>query len=169
VEREYWGQKALQTAFFFFVLRQKLRRPGVPLYWFLISKGYKTYLLLSRNFHEYWPRHDRETPLPIAALMDGLARARFGALWDPTAGIVRMAGRGDRLKQGVVPVDADALSQADIRYFVTKNRGYVQGDELVCVGLVDLTFALSYAKKRLARAVGIKRTEGAWISRPASF
>jgi hypothetical protein len=168
VERAYWGQKALQTAFFLFILRQKVRRPGTPLYWFLISKGYKTYLLLSRNFVEYWPRHDRETPPAVAELMDGLARARFGELWDPAAGILRMQGRDGRLRQGVAPVDRESLAQADIRYFVTKNPGYVRGDELVCVGVVDATFALSYAAKRLARVLGIRGVEEAWVSRPAS-
>ena len=168
VERDYWGQKALQTAFFFFILRQKLLRPGTPLYWFLISKGYKTYLLLSRNFVEYWPRHDQETPADVAQLMDRLAGGRFGELWDKAAGILRMDGRDGRLKSGVAPVDQEALSQPDIAFFVAKNPGYVEGDELVCVGVVDFTFALSYAAKRTLRSLGVRNPERAWVSRPAS-
>ena len=64
VDREGWGQTALQIAFLKFIIRYKLSHPLMPVYWFLISKGYKTYLLLSRNFPTYWPRHDRETPHP---------------------------------------------------------------------------------------------------------
>jgi hypothetical protein len=170
VDRAYWGQKALQTAFFFFILRKKLAHPGTPLYWFLISKGYKTYLLLSRNFVEYWPRHDQPTSARAAALMDVLAGSKFGPLWDAEAGILRMQGRDGRLKQGVAPVDQEALAEDDIRFFVTKNPGYVEGDELVCLGLVDKTFALAYARKRVARAflaVG-QSVERTWQSRPAS-
>jgi hypothetical protein len=172
VEASYWGQKALQTAFFFFILRQKLARPATPLYWFLISKGYKTYLLLSRNFVEYWPRHDQATPEGVLGLMDRLAEERFGDLWDAEAGILRMNGRDGHLKQGVAPVDPDALKHADIQYFVQKNPGYVDGDELVCVGVIDATFATAYAKKRVMRALGLRAVveerEREWVSRPAS-
>lgn len=170
VDRAYWGQKALQTAFFFFILRKKIENPGTPLYWFLISKGYKTYLLLSRNFVEYWPRHDQPTSKRAAALMDVLAGGKFGPLWDAEAGILRMQGKDGHLKQGVAPVDQEALAEDDIRFFVTKNPGYVEGDELVCLGLVDKTFALAYARKRIARAFSAigQSVERTWQSRPAS-
>src|SRR4029079_15523392 len=62
VDDMYWGQSTLQRAFFRYVLALKVRNPTVPLYWFLISKGFRTYLLLSRNFPEYWPRHEASTP-----------------------------------------------------------------------------------------------------------
>lgn len=168
VEKEYWGQKALQTAFFVFILKTKLANPTTPLYWFLISKGYKTYLLLSRNFVEYWPRHDAATPAWQTKLVDALARNKFGDAWDADAGVLRMDGRDGRLKQGVAPVDQSALAHPDIRFFVTKNPNYVAGDELVCVGLVDLKFALAYAAKQLRRALGVGRdTEREWASETA--
>ena len=81
-----------------------------------------------------------------------------------------MQGRDGHLKQGVAPVDQDALAEDDIRFFVTKNPGYVEGDELVCLGLVDKTFVLAYARKRIARvifAIG-QSMERTWQSRPAS-
>lgn len=169
VDKEYWGQKALQTAFFFFILRTKLANPMTPLYWFLISKGYKTYLLLSRNFVEYWPRHDQATPAWQSKLVDALARQKFGDAWDAGAGVLRMNGKDGRLKQGVAPVDPSALAHADIRFFVTKNPGYVVGDELMCVGLVDLKFAFAYANKRIRRTLGLGRnTEREWASETAS-
>ncbi len=185
VDQAYWGQKALQTAFFLFLLRTKLSNPGTPLYWFLVSKGYKTYLLLSRSFLEYWPRHDQPTPAWQAGLLDALARDRFGSLWDADAGILRMQGSDGKLKQGVAVVDQAAMAQPDIRFFVSKNRGYAEGDELACIGLIDLPFALAYAKKRVARLLGLgfgrlggnapfpqgpkhQPTEPEWVSKTAS-
>ena len=50
IHQDYWGQGALGVAFLKFLFLQKLKHPLSPLYWFLISKGYKTYLLLTRNF-----------------------------------------------------------------------------------------------------------------------
>ena len=56
IAQAYWGQKALQRVFTRYVVGVKLRHPLQRVYWFLITKGYKTYLLLSRYFPEYWPR-----------------------------------------------------------------------------------------------------------------
>lgn len=165
VEKEYWGQRALQTAFFLFILRTKLQHPTTPVYWFLISKGYKTYLLLSRNFEEYWPRHDAETPRWQRTLLDRLARDKFGPLWDSTAGVLRMGGRDGHLKPGVAPIDAADLEHEDIRFFVTMNPNYVAGDELACIGLIDLSFALSYLRKRARRVIRLR--EDGWASTTA--
>ena len=138
-----------------------------PLYWFLISKGYKTYLLLSRNFQDYWPRHDAATPDFERTLIDALARDKFGEAWDADAGILRMGGRDGKLKHGVAPVDRAALTQADIRFFVTKNQGYVDGDELACIGLVYIEFAVAYTKKRLSRMLRSKPADRTWASETA--
>ena len=42
IDREYWGQKQLQLAFARLLARLKLAAPARPLYWLLISKGYRT-------------------------------------------------------------------------------------------------------------------------------
>ena len=36
------------------------------------------------------------------------------------------------LKPGVVPLDAAALADPDIAFFLEKNPGHAEGDELVC-------------------------------------
>jgi hypothetical protein len=50
VEKAYWGQRVLGKAFLRFLFTEKLRHPFEPLYWLLISKGYKTYLMMANNF-----------------------------------------------------------------------------------------------------------------------
>ena len=62
INEGYWGQTALQRSFTRYVLWQMVTHPTLPVYWFLISKGYKTYLLLSRNYVEHWPRWEEPTP-----------------------------------------------------------------------------------------------------------
>jgi hypothetical protein len=49
IERSYWGQGILGKAFLSYMLKQKLKNPFRTFYWFLISKGYKTYLLMANN------------------------------------------------------------------------------------------------------------------------
>ena len=153
VEKEYWGQTVLQKAFLGYVLRQKLSSGWVPTYWFLISKGYKTYLLLSRNFPVYWPRHDRPTPVWENELLSELASHKFGEAWIPELGILHFPDKKGRLKEDVAPIDEKLFQYPDIAFFARKNPGHLQGDELCCLGLVDFWLPFSYGKKLLFRKV----------------
>jgi hypothetical protein len=151
LERAYWGQPALQRAFYLLLMQTKLAHPATPVFWFLISKGYRTYLLLSRNFPGYWPRHDAPTPGWQAQLIDALARRRYGDLYQ--GGVLRHAQESCRLREEVAPVSPELLAQPDIRFFVEKNPGHQRGDELCCLGEVDARLAVSFFVKHLRRAV----------------
>jgi hypothetical protein len=59
LHHEYWGDRSLKDGFVRYMLKLKLSNPLRRVYWLLISKGYKTYLLMAKNFVEYYPRHDR--------------------------------------------------------------------------------------------------------------
>lgn len=164
VDPAYWGQRALQNAFGAYISRAKLRHPFVPVYWFLVSKGYKTYLLLARNFPDHWPRRTRTTPAWERGALDALSRERFGSSWDPERGLVR-APQKDRLKAGVAPIDEDALANEDVRFFLRANPGWAAGDELACLGRVDAGVWARYLLKQAKRRVTRDARRDAW---PAS-
>lgn len=151
VDAAYWGQSALHWTFLRFLVRQKLRAIGTPLYWFLISKGYKTYLLLARNFPEHWPRHDRSTPTNAQAILDTLSRGRYGEAYDPTRGVLSFPEPHGRLRTCVAPLTEAELTHPDIRFFAERNPRHVEGDELCCLGHVDLGFVLRGARRSMLR------------------
>ena len=62
IDKEYWGKSFLQISFGRYVLARKLKRPFEPLYWMLISKGYKTYLMMRRNYPWSFPQVGRDCP-----------------------------------------------------------------------------------------------------------
>jgi hypothetical protein len=163
VDPTYWGQTALQRGWLEYAMRSKLRFLGCPLYWFLITKGYKTYLLLTRNFPEHWPRHDRPLTPFARALLDALAAEKFGDEYLPGPGIVRHAVPEGRLREAVAPIDAAHLRHPDIRYFVERNPGHAAGEELCCLGRIDLGLATYYLSK-LARRTA-RRLLPAWLAR----
>jgi hypothetical protein len=163
VDPAYWGQTALQRGWLEYAMRQKLQFLGCPFYWFLITKGYKTYLLLSRNFPEHWPRHDRPlAPFP-AALLDTLAAEKFGAEYRAEQGIVRHGEPQGRLREAVAPIDAEHLAHPDIAFFVERNPGHASGDELCCLGRIDLGLASFYLTKLARRSA--RRLLPAWLAR----
>lgn len=137
----FWGQTALQRAFIWYLMAQRHARPSVPVYWFLITKGYRTYLLISRYFPNHWPRHDSPFPAREGALVDSLCRSRFGAAWDAGAGLLRYAGSDAvRLADALAHVPKRLEADPDVRFFMQKNPRWAEGDELCCLARADDEF-----------------------------
>jgi hypothetical protein len=154
IEEGYWGQSALQREFVRYVIKLKLKNPFRAVYWFLISKGYKTYLLLSRNYWTYWPRWNKPTPCWEASLIDELATEKYSTAYDADTGVLRFDAPEGRLKNGVAPIDDELRTHPDINYFCDRNPGHGAGDELCCLGKVDvllwLKFSIRLVKKLFA-------------------
>lgn len=151
--KTHWRQTVLQRGFLRYVIGVKLRHPLTPVYWFLISKGYKTYLLLARNFDEYWPRYDRATPAWQAAVLDDFARRRFGEAWRPELGLLKFPECEGRLKCDVAQVDDRARELPEVRFFEERNPGHADGDELCCLGRISPRLAGWYLAKAARKAL----------------
>lgn len=128
----FWGTPALPSVWIKHVLALAAEMPQ-PVYWLLISSGYKSYRFLPVFYREFYPRHDCPTPPDIQAIRDELAYQRFGDQYDPASGIVRFAGGATPLRPGIADVSAERQRNPHIRFFVERNPGHGQGDELVCL------------------------------------
>jgi hypothetical protein len=155
IDRSCWGQKRLQGAFAGLLLRLRLHHPRRPLYWFLISKGWRTYLLMANHFPRAVPRWDLPDPPELRAALDQLAAERFGAEYDAGAGIVRYATPHERVRDGVAPVDGALLANPHVRFFTERNPGHARGDELACLAQVRLRDLA-----RVAAGIAWKRVMG---------
>ena len=62
LNKQFWGSPALGIQFLIYLWKLKIKSITRPVYWFLISKGYKTYLLMANNFSEHYPRFEKSTP-----------------------------------------------------------------------------------------------------------
>jgi len=150
--RENWrGRNLLQRLGLRTFLRTRLRYPFRPIYWFFDSFSYKSYLLLPRNFVDYWPRHDAPTPERYAALIDELATRSYGPAWRPARGVVVRSGQ-KRLRESAAPVAPGSDSDPDVGFFTRTNPGHAEGDMLVCLCPLNLRNWLSVGRKMLQRA-----------------
>ena len=121
-----------------------------PLYWLLLSSGYKTYRFLPLFFQEFYPRYDRPTPAAEQALLDELAAERFGPEFDRERGIVRFSQGATPLRAGVAEVTAGRLGDPHVDFFLRRNPGHERGDELVCLTPIHRE-NLTAAGRRMAR------------------
>ena len=133
VARDHWGDIALARVWGRLALSLIDQYPSGELYWFLISKGYKTYRFLPLFFHEFYPRYNVPTPDWVRRLIDVLAQHKFPLAYDATAGIIRADQHKDHLRSGVADLTAERLRNPHVRFFVKRNSGHIRGDELCCL------------------------------------
>jgi hypothetical protein len=126
VHRDAWGSNALARTW---VEAVYTWQSDVPLYWLLITSGFRTYRFLSVFWKEFWPRYDSPS---LPTILTVLAGERFGDRYDSATGIVRFA-EPQMLRNGLKEIPPNRLGDPHVDFFVRVNPGYARGDELVCL------------------------------------
>lgn len=147
IHHRYWGEQALAAAFCRLAGALKSADPGMPLYWFLITKGHRTYRYLSAFSLRYFPNPYGETPEEAQACLDTLARARFGRAYLAERGIVHYEESRGHLKQEWASIRPGLLARPDVRFFLDHNPRYAQGDELCCLAELSVGNLRSHARR----------------------
>lgn len=160
LEQRYWGSTVLGKVFLRHLFLEKLRRPFTPLYWLLISKGYKTYLMMANNFLEHHPRFEAPTPPGKKRLMDLFYGALYPGKYDGSTGLITFPGETMRLRTGVASVSLEALKHPRIAFFQEKNPGWARGDELACMARMTLWMPFQYGLKVIMKKMAPQRKEG---------
>lgn len=166
VHPDHWGQKGLQRAFISFTVRRRLGHPLRPLYWLLLTKGYKTYLLMVRHFPRAFPRYDVQASAPWVRLLTRVASAWWPQAYDRERGVLEFAVRRDHVRASIAPIDGDIADDPHVRYFEARNPGYAKGDELVCLAELRLR-DLAWSFVRMAAAQVRLRWRKTWMRGPA--
>lgn len=132
IDRGCWGTQELVRAF--------CRRAGDwkaasgrRLFWFLISKGHRTYMylpLFARRFHP----HPEAAEAEWAVLAGRVAAEMFGDCWKPEEGVIRFSASQGHLR-GELATERE--KNPWVRYFLERNPGHANGEELVCLTEMD--------------------------------
>ncbi|MCI0490637.1 MAG: hypothetical protein L0229_28935 [Blastocatellia bacterium] len=148
IEKDYWGSRALGIAFLRYMFIEKLKSPFSPLYWLLITKGYKTYLMMANNFAEHYPRFERETPACVKRILDAFYSTLYGDCYDPETGRIERAGDATHLRPGIAAI-SNALTDSNprIAFFQRANPGWQNGAELACIARMTVFMPFYYAAK----------------------
>lgn len=133
VDRNYWARNELARCWGRFALDLIDAHTAGELYWFLITKGYKTYRFLPTFFREYYPSLDGSMPASLMRLVSQLAADRYPRRYNVETGIVAADRDGYRLRVGVAEITPERLRDPHVRFFVEKNPGHPRGDELCCI------------------------------------
>lgn len=131
IHKDYWGSSELFRTFaeFFFEYGEMYEH----FYWFLISKGYKTYKMLPTFFKSFYPTYKMETPKQMEGIMHSFGNLMYPKEYKEATGVIHYRKDKDRLRAGVADITTNKLKDNDIAYFVDKNPDHDKGNDLVCI------------------------------------
>jgi hypothetical protein len=136
VHPDFWRANALMPTFGAFLRRCLQRYAPAPVYWNLVSKGYRTYLMLPFFFRSYHPSAAGPSDPFEKRLADLLGTQLYGVRYDAASGVARLAGARDYLRTELAGVPPLLRDNRHVAFFLERNPGYGRGDELVCLARV---------------------------------
>jgi hypothetical protein len=136
IHPDHWGSQELVRAWCRLAGELKAEAGPEALYWFLISKGHRTYKYLPLFFERFFPRYDSATPTYEQTLIHTLARAKFGPAYRPDSGLLRWDADHDRLRPDLDTAPS-RMDNPHVRFFLDRNPDYRAGAELVCLAEIS--------------------------------
>lgn len=131
ISPDHWGTQELVRGF--------CRTAGAfagagrrKLYWYLISKGHRTYLYLPLFCRRFFPDRRGECE-DLKRIADDCSRFLYGEAWRPDAGVLQFKESHGELKSALARATHLRASHEDVAFFLERNPGFERGDELVCV------------------------------------
>ncbi|MCG8394404.1 MAG: hypothetical protein MI745_15095 [Pseudomonadales bacterium] len=144
IEQQYWGNKALHVAFFFRMIREKFRHPFRPLFWLLISKGYKTYLLMANNFQNYYPNPESNSRA-MEKMVDDYCERLFPGCYCSERKLLDFGEGYTHLKSDVADITDEMRRENEkIQFFERRNPTWRRGTELPCIGEISYSLIFNY-------------------------
>ena len=133
IDRDYWGGQRLVKSWYQIMESIRIQYPTKNLYWFLISKGYRTYLYLPTFFKEFYPRFNRPTPPFERKIIDTIGCHKYPQYFNPDTGVIEFPRLEGNLNADLAQVPSHRKKDPNVRFFLDRNPGYARGNELVCV------------------------------------
>lgn len=128
IDRECWGTQELVKGFCRRMGERK-RESDRKLFWFLISKGHRTYRYLPLFAKRFHPHPERQELL-LEELAGRVAEGMFGEAWQADEGVIRFANSAGQLRGDLAGAPE---GNSWVEFFMVRNPGYLRGEELVCM------------------------------------
>jgi hypothetical protein len=133
IHPEYWGGQSLVRGFFD-TAGSILSNRGKPLFWYLLSKGHRTYMYLPLFFKRYFPAVEQSREFPMGSSLAAFFSERlFPGNWQPDRGVLHFSERHGQVNEALAEDTRSRAGHPQVDFFMERNPGFAEGDELVCV------------------------------------
>jgi hypothetical protein len=153
IDRSQWGEQELCRGWSRYAGKVLAEEPDTPLYWLLVSKGYRTYLYLPLFFREFYPRVDIIAPPFEQQVLHTFASLKFGEHYDAGTGLIAFPHSMGQLTGELAIVPPHRRDHAHVRFFLERNPDYARGTELACLAQISLENLTSFGRRLFESAL----------------
>lgn len=136
VRNDFRNANLIQSLAFISMLEAKARYPLHRLYWFFGSNNYMSYRLMYRNFDQFWPSPNEQTPNWEHSYMQHLGITFFDETLNKDT-LVWSQPYSRSFKDSDTQLSEKLMQDTYIQYYLERNPGYTQGDRLMCMAPLD--------------------------------
>lgn len=136
VHPDYWSSSHLAGAFGH-LFTTIATEADSPLYWLLISKGFRTYRFLPVFFETFHPACTGEGR-QLKPLLDAIGRFKFGNHYAPETERVEFPCAKDCLCDHLAEIPHNRRNDPHVAFFLSRNPGYRKGIELACIAPLSI-------------------------------
>ena len=134
LDPDHWGTQIVSKGWNVSVGLFCKSDPGKKWYWYLMSKGHRTYMYLPLFFESFYPSIvPSEVDEVLRNVADSVSSKLYGAYWQKEQGIIEFPQNQGALKNALVDDSFKKSKSPNIAFFLEKNPGFHKGDELVCI------------------------------------
>ncbi len=153
IEPDYRGANVMQRSGMRCFVDTKRREPNVPVVWLFLASTYRSMLVLTRNFAEYWPAPGGNDPA-LGELVGSAASQLWGNAWSAHSGTVTL---NEPSCASLLDVPARFRERPELRAFMT-HTDYTRGRYVVCAAPLHARNWLEVARRSALRAVARSRS-----------
>jgi hypothetical protein len=138
ISPQYWGTMALINGWYQVVAQFLKTDLSKPWYWFLMSKGHRTYMYLPLFFERYYPALEpNRNAIELRSIAHTVASILYPKNWLPEAGVIRFEQSNGALTPKLAAGTYQRQHNAQVAFFLQKNPNFEAGDELVCISALN--------------------------------
>ena len=153
IARDYWGTSKLVRGTAYTFGQMLAMNPQKKLYWYLMSKGHRTYMYLPLFFHRFYPSYDPERHADLSDIADQCSKILYSDAWYAARGIVAFKGKHGQLKPELAQGAWQKKLHPHVQFFLEKNPGFDQGDELICITELHPNNALGIVREYMLQGM----------------
>ena len=152
VDKQFRGDLSLPIQWGLIMLKESIFRKS-SIYWLLTTKGIRTYRYLPVFFHSFYPSPFFSDP-KLKRYIQYFANHIFKDEYNPDLGILKRSANIQSIRE----VDEDLAyierkNDKFVNYFLKKNPGFADGEELVCLAEFSLDNIKPFIKKILTERI----------------
>lgn len=133
ISPEYWGTQILMQSWFRTVGSLISQDPDKKWYWYLLSKGHRTYMYLPLFFSDYYPSPTGTKDPDYKEIIDRCSELFYGDEFYKEDGVIKFEKKVGELKEEHIQATYNKKKSTYASFFLKKNPGFYKGDELVCM------------------------------------